>query len=149
MYRRNAHGITRRVRQILKAAGFMDDGDQVTSVTTADPDGAGPQQRQATDYDYDSRGRRTTTTLPDAETVHFEYHDTGELAKTYGARTIAYTDPGQIDTETYTAGDLTGIELDRDFDLTWNVIACGGAGGNVVCTGGDFELGGTIGPPYA
>ncbi len=48
---------------------------------------------QTTSWQYDSMGRVTTNTLPDNGIVVTEYHDTGEIKKTYGARTypVEYT----------------------------------------------------------
>lgn len=71
----------------------FNNGDQVVSVTTPDPDGAGSQQPQVTGYEYDSRGRQVQVTLPDSTAVHMEYWPTGELKKTYGSRTypVEYT----------------------------------------------------------
>ncbi len=61
------------------------DADQVTQVQVA---GAGTTQ--TTYYEYDALGRKTLETLPhgtfDDGVVHYEYTDTGELQKTWGAR---------------------------------------------------------------
>ncbi len=67
--------------------------DQVTSVTTPDPDGAGPGPAQTTTVDYDNMGRVWKTTFPDNTSVTNEYHPTGQLKKTYGSRTypVEYT----------------------------------------------------------
>lgn len=62
-----------------------DNLDRVTSMTTPAP-GTG-QSPQTSSYSFDALGRTTRTTLPDGASVTNEYFDSGELKKTYGART--------------------------------------------------------------
>ena len=61
-----------------------DNADRTTSVSA---------NSQTTSYSYDELGRQTQLTLPDSGTVNSEYFGTGELKKTYGARTypVQYT----------------------------------------------------------
>lgn len=61
-----------------------DNADRVASTTTPPP-GAG-QNSQTTSYSYDHAGRRTRTVFPDGAATTNEYHLSGELKKTYGAR---------------------------------------------------------------
>jgi len=43
----------------------------LTSITTPDPDGAGPLSAAETTFDYDGDGRLETITYPDATTKTF------------------------------------------------------------------------------
>ena len=87
------------------------DGDQLTSITTPEPDANQPAQ--TTSFEYDSLGRRIKTVLPDDGEVSYEYFDTGELKKTFGARTYTaeYTYDAQGRLQTLLAGTGT---------TTWN-----------------------------
>lgn len=70
---------------------IYDDADRVTSVTTPVP--ASGQSSQTTTSYYDDLGRVWKTVQPDGAAVTNEFHLTGELKKTYGARTypVEYT----------------------------------------------------------
>ena len=87
------------------------DADQVVTVTSPDPDDAGPQSAQTTSYTYDSRGRTSQVTLPDGGDVHTTYWPTGELRQTWGARVYptesAYDAQGRLQTLT-TWKDFSG-----------------------------------------
>ncbi|MFZ5697748.1 MAG: type IV secretion protein Rhs, partial [Pseudomonadota bacterium] len=98
--------------------------DQLHTSTTPDPDPgrSGPgYDPQTTTYAYDSAGRVNSVTQPDGGVVTTEYHPTGQVKKTSGARTypVEYTyDPqGRLKTlKTWQnhAGN-TGIAV-----TTWN-----------------------------
>jgi RHS repeat-associated protein len=71
-----------------------------TIVTVRTTDGTGQTEtEQTTTYQYDTMGRQVLVDGPDATgansttfddgVVHYEYHPTGELKKTWGARTYA------------------------------------------------------------
>jgi RHS repeat-associated protein len=72
-----------------------DNADRVASITTPTP-GLG-QNVQVTSYSYDYAGRRTRTVMADGAASTNEYHSSGELKKTYGARVypVEYTDDAQ------------------------------------------------------
>jgi RHS repeat-associated protein len=64
------------------------------SETLPDPDGAGPQGPTTTTYAYDSRGRLTTVTNPDATTRRFSYSSADDLIN-------AIDELGRVTTFTY------------------------------------------------
>lgn len=94
-----------------KTSYSFDNADQLLSVTTPVP-GSG-MTAQMTSHLYDNLGRRTETTLSDKGKVGYEYYDTGELKKTFGARTYTaeYTYDSQGRLKTLLAGSGT---------TTWN-----------------------------
>jgi RHS repeat-associated protein len=62
-------------------------GDTSFTYNNADQRLSASISGQTTSYAYDSMGRVTRVMLPDNGIVMTEYHPTGELKKTYGART--------------------------------------------------------------
>jgi RHS repeat-associated protein len=88
MYAYDAHGRQQSVTDARTGATLFtyDDADQVATVTSPDPDGAGTQTAQVTSYTYDVRGRTSQVTLPDSGIVNHSYWPTGELRKTWGTR---------------------------------------------------------------
>jgi RHS repeat-associated protein len=104
--------------------------DQLHTVTTPDPDTtqSGPgYDPQTTTYGYDAAGRQSTVTQPDGGVVTTEYYPTGQVKKTYGARTypVEYTYDSQQRLKTLKtwqnfAGD-TGAAV-----TTWNYDAARG-----------------------
>ncbi len=81
------------------------DDDQVHSVITPDPDLArsGPgYDPQVTTFGYDAAGRQSSVTQPDGGAVTTEYYPSGQIKKTFGARTYpveyTYDDSGRIKT---------------------------------------------------
>jgi RHS repeat-associated protein len=97
---------------------IYDDLDRITKNDIVGSDGAS----QTTSFAYDKMGRRSSTTLPHDigdGIVHYEYYPTGELKKTYGARTYAsdYTYDIRGRLKTLAAGTGT---------TTWNYDATRG-----------------------
>ncbi len=82
--------------------------DQIETVTSPDPDGAGPLARLVTTTFYDDAGRKEREVQPDTGEVSFTWWPTGELKSTSGARTypVSYTyDPqGRLKTLTTRQG---------------------------------------------
>jgi RHS repeat-associated protein len=95
--------------------------DQVLTVTTPDPDGAGPESAQVTTYTYDSRGRTSAVELPDSEEVHTVYTATGETAKRYGARTYP------VEYEYDAQGRMTLMRTWKSFNQTTGAGISGSA----------------------
>jgi RHS repeat-associated protein len=83
---------------------YFDDG-QLQTITTPDPDptrsGDG-YDPQTTTFAYDALGRRATVTNPDGGVVNTSYYPTGQVKRTWGARTYpteyAYDDQGRVQT---------------------------------------------------
>ncbi|HWB05279.1 MAG TPA: RHS repeat-associated core domain-containing protein [Verrucomicrobiales bacterium] len=69
------------------------DDDAVETVTTPDPDGAGPLSPQVTTTTYTNRGQTDVVTLPDGTTQDRDYYPTGEVEEVTGtaAPAVAYT----------------------------------------------------------
>lgn len=92
-YEYDEHG--RRKRSIDARNGttsyIFDDADRATAVTTPIP-AAGQAPQTSTTY-YDNMGRGGRVVQPDGASVTNEYHLTGELKRTSGARTypVEYT----------------------------------------------------------
>jgi RHS repeat-associated protein len=98
----DAHGrlLTTTDARTGATTNTYDNADQLTSVMTPVP---GPGlSTQTTSYSYDNLGRRSQATLPDKLIVKYEYNDTGELKKTFGARTYtseySYDSQGRLKT---------------------------------------------------
>lgn len=76
--------------------------DMVTGVTT--PASGNGQNPQTTFNYYNSRLQISSVTAPDGATTTYEYHPTGELKRTYGARTYpvgySYDYAGRVKTMT-------------------------------------------------
>jgi hypothetical protein len=90
----------------------FNDAGQVISVTTPDPDGAGPGQPQVTSTDYDNMGRVWRTVMPDNSSVTNEYHLTGERRLVKGSRVYptgyGYDAQGRLTSMTNWSGFDTG-----------------------------------------
>lgn len=92
--------------QLVTTYTYFDD-DQIHTVTTPDPDptktGDG-YDAQTTTYAYDSAGRASTITQPDATTVTTTYWPAGQVKRTSGSRTYpveyAYDTQGRVKTLT-------------------------------------------------
>jgi RHS repeat-associated protein len=98
-----------------------DAADRVVSTTTPDPDDGGPQSAQTTSYTYTVRNQRETVTHPDGGVVNYTYWPTGELRKTWGARTypVEYTYDAQGRRQTLTTWqDFSGDS--GQAVTTWN-----------------------------
>ncbi len=69
------------------------DDDSVSTVTSPDPDGAGPLSAQVTSTTYTVRGQTDVVTLPDGRTSDSDYYLTGEVFQVTGtaAPAVAYT----------------------------------------------------------
>ncbi|AHF93189.1 type IV secretion protein Rhs [Opitutaceae bacterium TAV5] len=95
---------------------YLDDG-RVASVTTPDPgDGA-----QTTSYTYNNRGWPSKVTHPDAAETETTYYPTGQIKRTWGARTYpqeyTYDAQGRLKTLT-TWKDFSGTT--GEAVTTWN-----------------------------
>ncbi len=99
--------------------------DQIETVTSPDPDGAGPLARLVTTTYYDDAGRKQREVQPDGGEVLSDYWPTGELKSTSGARTypVSYTyDPqGRLKTLTTRQGAPGAGEA----VTTWNYSPAG------------------------
>jgi len=110
---------------------YYDDG-QLHAVTTPGPDlaasgpGLDPQTTTYAYYHDPVNGIKTVTTLPDAGVVTQEFFPSGQLKKTWGARTYpaeySYDRAGRVETlKTWQQFDFaTGNGLARDAVTTWN-----------------------------
>ena len=74
--------------------------DKVLTLTTADPDGAGPKTAQVFTNKYNNMGRRDWVENPDGTKINFEYTTQGLIWKSYGAnvypREYVYDNDGQL-----------------------------------------------------
>ena len=79
---------------------LYDLNDRVLSLTTADPDGAGPETAQVFENKYNNMGRRDWVKNPDGTQINFEYTNQGLIWKSYGAnvypREYVYDNEGQL-----------------------------------------------------
>ncbi|AHF92643.1 type IV secretion protein Rhs [Opitutaceae bacterium TAV5] len=118
-YAYDPHGrlVTQTVTGIGATTYSYFDDDQVSSVTTPDPgDGA-----QTTSYTYNNRGWQSKVTHPDAAETETTYYPTGQVKRTWGARTYpqeyTYDAQGRLRTLT-TWKDFAGTA--GEAVTTWN-----------------------------
>jgi RHS repeat-associated protein len=99
--------------------------DQIETVTSPDPDGAGPLPRLVTTTFYDAAGRKQREVQPDGGEVLSDYWPTGELKSTSGARTYpvsySYDPQGRLKTLTTRQG-AAGV---GEAVTTWNYSPTG------------------------
>jgi RHS repeat-associated protein len=99
--------------------------DQIETVTSPDPDGAGPLPRLVTTTFYDAAGRKQREVQPDGGEVLSDYWPTGELKSTSGARTYpvsySYDPQGRLKTLTTRQG-APGV---GEAVTTWNYSPAG------------------------
>ncbi len=98
--------------------------DRLASVTTPDPDlvRSGPgYDRQTTGYAYDAMGRVSAVTQPDSGVVNTAYYVTGQVRRTWGARTypVEYTYDVQTRIKTMTTWQNFAGDSGRAV-TTWN-----------------------------
>ena len=74
--------------------------NKVLTLTTADPDGSGPQTAQVFENSYNNMGLRDWVKNPDGTQINFEYTSQGLIKKSYGAnvypREYIYDNEGQL-----------------------------------------------------
>lgn len=108
-YAYDFHGRPRTATDAATGAttySYFDD-DQFQSISTPDPDptktGDG-YDAQVTAYGYDTAGRQNKVTLPDSGVVDTTYYPTGQVKRTWGARTYpqeyTYDAQGRVKTLT-------------------------------------------------
>ncbi|MCH2209595.1 MAG: hypothetical protein MK132_27570, partial [Lentisphaerales bacterium] len=99
-----------------------DNNNRVTSLTTSDPDGAGPKTAQTFQTFYTNMGQRDYVVHPDTSQIHFTYTDEGLIETATGSqvypRTYGYDTKGNLTSLTTTgqAGSST---------LTWEYYDSG------------------------
>ena len=100
--------------------------DRVLTLTTSDPDGAGPQTAQTFTNQYNNMGRRDKVINPDGTEIHFEYTTQGLIEKSYGAnvytRKYIYDNEGQL--ESIQTWKNATAETGQN-DITWSYNAQG------------------------
>jgi RHS repeat-associated protein len=125
-YQYDAHGRIRAVADPLGALTVYtyNDDDTVSTVTTPDPDGAGPLTPQVTSTTYTSRGQTDVVTLPDGKTSNSDYFLTGEVQQVAGtaAPAVAYTYDHAGRVRTLTTQPGTGAAA----VTTWNYESASG-----------------------
>lgn len=97
--------------------------DQIATVTTPDPDGAGPQVAQVATYFYDAVGRQWKTVLPDGTEVYTSYFPDGQVKEQSGSRTYptayTYDAQGRIKTLKTRQGGATWAAATGVATTTW------------------------------